>query len=124
MTRDYLPRELLQGVRNLTDFARVLVLDKWTCNSDGRQAIFCKAPRGQRYSATFIGQGYCFNAGEWTFPGSPLRGAYANNCVYGRVMGWEAFEPAPSRPNRWMRTQLGGTLPIFPKSGTNATMTA
>jgi hypothetical protein len=28
MTLDYLPRELLQGVRNLTDFARVLVLDK------------------------------------------------------------------------------------------------
>jgi hypothetical protein len=44
MTLDYLPRELLQGVRNLSDFARVLVLDKWTCNSDGRQAIFSKAP--------------------------------------------------------------------------------
>ena len=40
MTFDYLPRELLEGVRNLSDFARVLVLDKWTCNSDGRQAIF------------------------------------------------------------------------------------
>src|SRR5579864_8794271 len=37
MTLDYLPRELLQGVRNLRDFARVLVLDKWTRNSDGRQ---------------------------------------------------------------------------------------
>ena len=43
MTFDYLPRELLQGVRNLSDFARVLVLDKWTCNSDGRQAIFCES---------------------------------------------------------------------------------
>ncbi|MGB0013180.1 MAG: HipA family kinase, partial [Candidatus Sulfotelmatobacter sp.] len=97
MTFDYLPRELLQGVRNLTDFARVLVLDKWTCNSDGRQAIFWKARTSQRYTATFIDQGYCFNAGEWTFPDSPLRGAYANNCVYEGVMGWEAFEPALSR---------------------------
>jgi len=97
MTLDYLPRELLQGVRNLSDFARVLVLDKWTCNSDGRQAIFWKARRRQRYSATFIDQGYCFNAGEWTFPDSPLRGAYANNCVYEGVAGWEAFEPALSR---------------------------
>ncbi len=97
MTLDYLPRELLQGVRNLSDFARVLVLDKWTCNSDGRQAIFSKARRRQRYTATFIDQGYCFNAGEWTFPDSPLRGAYANNCVYEAVMGWEAFEPALSR---------------------------
>jgi len=98
MTFDYLPRELLHGVVNVSDFARVLVLDKWTCNSDGRQAIFCrKTPRSQRYAATFIDQGYCFNAGEWTFPDSPLRGAYANNCVYEGVMGWEAFEPALSR---------------------------
>jgi hypothetical protein len=98
LTFDYLPRELLGGVRNLVDFARVLVLDKWTCNSDGRQAIFfLKTPMSQRYAATFIDQGYCFNAGEWTFPDSPLRGAYANNCVYEGVMGWEAFEPALSR---------------------------
>ncbi|MGA9305874.1 MAG: HipA family kinase [Candidatus Sulfotelmatobacter sp.] len=97
MTLDYLPRELLQVVRNLSDFARVLVLDKWTCNSDGRQAIFWKAQIRQRYSATFIDQGYCFNAGEWTFPDSPLRGAYANNCVYEGVVGWEAFDPTLSR---------------------------
>jgi hypothetical protein len=97
MTLDYLPRELPQGVRNLSDFARVLVLDKWTCNSDGRQAIFSKGRRRQRHSVTFIDQGYCFNAGEWTFPDFPLRGAYANNCVYAGVMGREAFEPALSR---------------------------
>jgi hypothetical protein len=98
LTFDYLPRELLATVRNLGDFARVLVLDKWTCNSDGRQAIFCrKTPRSQGYTATFIDQGYCFNAGEWTFPDSPLRGVYANNCVYEGVTGWEAFEPALTR---------------------------
>jgi hypothetical protein len=97
-TFDYLPRELLASVRNLADFACVLVLDKWTCNADGRQAIFSrKTPRSKRYDAMFIDQGYCFNAGEWTFPDSPLRGAYANNCVYGRVMGWESFEPTLSR---------------------------
>lgn len=97
MPLDYLPRELLQGVRNLGDFARVLVLDKWTCNSDGRQAIFSKTRRRQRFAASFIDQGYCFNAGEWTFPDNPLRGVYANNCVYEGVTGWEAFEPALSR---------------------------
>ena len=97
MTLDYLPRELLERVLNVEDFPRVLVLDKWACNSDGRQAIFSKARRRQRYAATFIDQGYCFNAGEWTFPDPPLRGAYANNCVYEGVTGWEAFEPALSR---------------------------
>ena len=74
------------------------MLDKWTCNSDGRQAIFSrKTLRSQRHHATFIDQGYCFNASEWSFPDCPLRGVYANNCVYEGVTGWEAFEPALTR---------------------------
>jgi hypothetical protein len=98
MSFDYLPGELLQRVVNIGDFARVLVLDKWTCNSDGRQAIFCrKTVRSHRHHATFIDQGYCFNASEWTFPDCPLRGVYANNCVYEGVTGWVAFEPALTR---------------------------
>ena len=98
MTFDYLPHELLQKVVNVGDFARVLVLDKWTCNSDGRQAVFCrKTLRSQRHHATFIDQGYCFNAGEWTFPDYPLRGVFANNCVYEGVTAWDAFEPALTR---------------------------
>ena len=98
LTFDSLPREPLERVLNIADFPRVLVLDKWTCNSDGRQAIFCrKSLRSHRHHATYIDQGYCFNAGDWTFPEYPLRGVYANNCVYEGVMGWEAFEPALSR---------------------------
>jgi hypothetical protein len=115
MTLDYLPRELLQDVRNLSDFARILVLDKWTCNSDGRQAIFSKARRRQRYTATFIDQGYCFNAGDWTFPDSPLRGAYANNCVYERVTGWEAFEPALSRAEEMDAHAIGRCAADIPE---------
>jgi hypothetical protein len=95
---DYLPQELLKRVRNISDFARVLVLDKWTCNTDGRQAIYGKrSPRSCRFDATFIDQGYCFNAGEWTFPDYPLRGVFATNCVYEGVTGWQSFEPALAR---------------------------
>jgi hypothetical protein len=98
MTFDYLPRELLERVLNIEDFSRVLVLDKWTCNSDGRQAVFFrKTQRSQRHTATFIDQGYCFNGGEWSFPDCPLRGVFANNRVYEGVAGWDAFEPALTR---------------------------
>ena len=98
MTLDYLPQELLARVSNGEDIARVLVLDKWACNADERQAVYVrKTPWSRRYSATFIDQGYCFNASEWTFPDYPLRGAFANNCVYQSVTGWEAFEPALTR---------------------------
>jgi hypothetical protein len=94
---DYLPDEFLRGVANLDDFARIIVLDKWTCNADGRQAVFTRKKHQRKFSATFIDQGYCFNAGEWSFPDSPMRGVYAKNCVYENVRGWDDFEPALTR---------------------------
>jgi len=98
LTQDYLPTSLMETVVNIQDFARVVVLDKWTCNCDGRQSVFSrKTNRSRRYCATFIDQGYCFNAGEWSFPDCPLRGVYSNNNVYKDARGWEAFEPALSR---------------------------
>jgi hypothetical protein len=44
---DFLPEEQLLRVRNLTDFLGVLVFDKWTCNTNGRQAIFFREPAGE-----------------------------------------------------------------------------
>ncbi len=93
-TVDYLPEQQLLEVKNLSEFPGMLVLDKWTCNANGRQAVFYKRPRQRRYEATFIDQGYCFGAGEWEgMKDVPLRGVYARNCVYAGVMGWASFEP-------------------------------
>ena len=94
---DYLPEEQLAEVRNLTEFAGMLVVDKWTCNSNGRQAVFHRKPREKRYAANFVDQGYCFHAGEWSFPDAPLRGVYGRNRVYADVTGWASFEPWLSR---------------------------
>jgi HipA-like kinase len=90
---DYLPQEMMRRVRNLRDFAGVLVLDKWTCNADGRQAVCWKLARQHKFTATFIDQGYCFNAGEWNFPDAPLRGVFGSNVVYECVTSWDSFEP-------------------------------
>lgn len=49
---DFLPDEQLSGVRNLSDFLGVLVLDKWTCNTNGRQAIFFREPLGADAAAS------------------------------------------------------------------------
>lgn len=94
---DYLPEEQLLEVPNLKEFAGALALDKWTCNANGRQAIFHRKGRERRYRATFIDQGFCFNAGEWRFVDAPLRGVYARNAVYREVTGWESFDPWLSR---------------------------
>src|SRR5579859_6331917 len=37
MAFDYLPSHMLANVINSQDFARILVLDKWASNADGRQ---------------------------------------------------------------------------------------
>jgi len=94
---DYLPHSMLHRISNLDDFPRVLAFDKWTNNNDGRQAVFVKQPKSRLYSAFFIDQGYCFNADQWNFQDSPLRGTYGHNAVYASVKGWDSFEPALSR---------------------------
>ena len=63
-------------VRNLAEFAGILAFDKWTCNADGRQVAFWKRNREHKFTASFIDQGHCFNAGEWNFPDTPLRGVF------------------------------------------------
>ena len=103
---DFLPDEQLGGVRNLGDFLGVLVFDKWTCNTNGRQAIFFREPADDfrvrpdadvyitaPYTAMMIDFGFCFNAGEWDFPDAPLRGLYLRQRVYTSVSSFESFEP-------------------------------
>jgi len=94
---DYLPESMFAKVKNLSAFAGMLVVDKWLGNANGRQAVFWKKTNERKYTATFIDQGYCFNAGEWNFPDSALRGVYSRNFVYQGVRGWESFEPWLSR---------------------------
>jgi len=149
---DFLPDEKLREVDNLHDFAGMLVFDKWTCNTNGRQTVFFQTQRrtmgeapfgaaggmggrggiggkggdaggdlganvagvatqgsagmasmeaaedgaesgGKSYQTVMIDQGFCFNAGEWSFPDAPLRGLYARNRVYEGVLGMESFAP-------------------------------
>lgn len=99
---DFLPEEQLRTVVNLSDFCGMLVFDKWTCNTNGRQAIFFRTDVETRYQAKMIDQGFCFNAVEWNFPDGPLRGLYARHRVYESVRGLESFEPWLTRVETMM----------------------
>lgn len=94
---DHLPVEILVRTRNLAEFAGILAFDKWTGNTDNRQAAFWKLKPERRYNAAFIDQGNCFNAGSWTFPDDPTKGVYRCNEVYEGIRGWSSFEPWLSR---------------------------
>jgi hypothetical protein len=83
--------DLLSNIENHRDFMGMLVFDKWTCNTDGRQAVFVK--RRNRFRAFMIDNGFCFNAGDWDFPDSPIRGLFANREVYGETNSISQFEP-------------------------------
>jgi hypothetical protein len=104
---DFLPDEQLRDVENLHDFAGMLVFDKWTCNTNGRQTVFFSdrnkaAQQAASYKTKMIDQGFCFNAGEWNFPDAPLRGLYARNRVYRSVTGMESFAPWLERIEKQM----------------------
>ncbi len=97
---DFLPDRLLRRVANLAPiFLGAFVLDKWTCNCDGRQVIFQRDAdsEGSSYSAFLIDHGFCFNDGEWNFPDSPIRSLYPRRLVYESVRGLRSFEPYLSR---------------------------
>ena len=113
---DYLPEPQLEEVKNLSEFAGMLVVDKWSGNCNGRQAVFERRPRERKYRATFIDQGFCFNAGEWSFPDAPLRGVYPRNSVYRSVTGWESFEPWLSRAESFTAEALGAIAEEVPPS--------
>jgi hypothetical protein len=97
---DFLPDEQLGEVENLDAFAGMFAFDKWTCNTNGRQAIFFREPAHTSYQAWMVDQGFCFNAQNWDFPDAPLRGLYARVRVYDAVRGMESFEPWTVRMKR------------------------
>jgi hypothetical protein len=111
---DYLPESMIARVRNLSHFAGMLALDKWTCNADGRQAAFWKRSRERKFTASFIDQGYCFNAGEWSFPDAPLRGVFGRNDVYTGVTGWDSFEPWLGRIEGFSESSLWPLIDQIP----------
>jgi hypothetical protein len=112
---DYFPEAMMRNIRNLQDFAGILAFDKWTCNADGRQAAFWKQRRERKFTASFIDQGYCFNAGEWSFPDAPLRGVFGRNDVYACVTSWEDFEPWLGRIEAFPASSLWRLLDEIPR---------
>ena len=109
---EFLPDEQLRELTNIAEFCGMLVFDKWTCNTNGRQAIFYRDADGAghslghgagtatRYCARMIRNGFCFNAAEWNFPDAPLRGLYARHRVYEGVRGMDSFAAWIARVER------------------------
>ena len=113
---DYMPESFLnpEHIRNFEIFPGALAFDKWTCNGDGRQMLYWRRGRERKYTAALVDQGYCFNANEWNFPDSPLRGVFSLNLVYEQVQDWRSFEPWLSRIENFDAAELASFAEAVP----------
>jgi hypothetical protein len=90
--QSFLPDCPPQTIVNNAEFVRMLVFDKWTCNSDCRQVMFTRASGAQDYTVMMIDNGFCFNGVEWTFPNLPKGGLSPRASAYETVRGIDSFE--------------------------------
>jgi hypothetical protein len=102
---DALPDSLLARIANPRDFLGALVFDKWTTNTDSRQAIFFRArvkdwggaqqPASSRQAlmALMLDHGFIFSGPDWTLEDSPHLGLYHSRRVYEPVTGLDSFQP-------------------------------
>ena len=121
---DFLPDTLLSQIANPRDFLGVLVFDKWTANSDGRQAIFFRArlrdwdmnanPRRKVFVALMVDHGFIFNGHHWDFPESAAQGLYPRQGVYEAVRSLCDFEPWLERVQGFPEEMLNETRKTIP----------
>jgi len=102
---DFLPDKLLGKIENRIDFLGTLIFDKWTGNTDSRQAVFFRAraktwtplrgeaPARVGFFAQMIDHGYSFNGPHWRFHDSPIQGLYFRTSVYDEVRSLDSFQP-------------------------------
>lgn len=125
---DNLPDALMKKVVNPLDFLGVLAFDKWTGNSDSRQAIFFRArladwrpmadanPLQVGFVAQMMDHGYLFDGPNWEFRDAPLFGLFFRQVVYERVRGLADFEPWVERIRAFPEQLMDRILREVPES--------
>lgn len=95
--------ELLE---NPADFLGMIVFDKWTGNTDGRQVSFVPNDSRTLSRVTMIDQGYCFAGQDWAFRDGALQGISYFRNMYRQVAGLEDFEPWLNRLEREINFEM------------------
>ena len=88
MILDFLPSKMFPKIVNLTEFASMLVFDKWVAQTDSRQAIFVRdrsVVRDFRFRAYFIDHGMILGGAEWELRDAPVDGIYFRREVYSYI---------------------------------------
>ena len=97
-------------MENITDVAGILVFDKWTGNTDGRQTIAVQSANPGYFKAIMIDQGFCFNGENWDFKDFPRHSTNLYNAVWKWIPSFSMFEIWFDRLNHVIDAALLETL--------------
>jgi hypothetical protein len=95
----------------------VILLDKWTCNADGGQAVFARKSTAESSPPRSSTAGIASMRANRLSRTRHCWGVYAKNCLYKNVRGWDDFEPALTRAEEmgsngiWEITRVIEVLP-------------
>jgi hypothetical protein len=83
------------SVENLSELSGILIFDKWTANSDGRQISCLELPTEhcKAFRMFMYDNGFCFGAGDWEFKQWPRQGLYDEKAVYSKIKINQDIQP-------------------------------
>ncbi len=87
---EYLPESMMHRLANPEAFLGFLLLDRWTCNADCRQAVFL--PERHHFRAVGIDFGECFGSSSWKLKDCPSRGLTAYSALYFGAESLRSFD--------------------------------
>jgi hypothetical protein len=114
---DFVPDSALRNVANVSEFAGMLVFDKWVGNDDFRQCIFTRTAAGEgrpRFQAQWIDNGAAFGGSEWQIAESPRKGLYLSSAAYESVRTWSDFEPWLEAVRQFPVELVGQAIELLP----------
>ncbi|MGH9732966.1 MAG: HipA family kinase [Candidatus Acidiferrales bacterium] len=98
---EFVPSNLISKVDNISDFAGMLVFDKWAANADDRQVALVRRAVGGSYRVLMIDQGFCFGGPRWDFGVGAKYGVYVlTPSVYSNIERLSDFDPWLERLDR------------------------
>jgi hypothetical protein len=113
---DFIPDPFLSAVKNLAEFLGVLAFDKWTGNTDSRQAVFFRTAPITPMVAQMIDNGHVFHGPDWRLDVSPVQGLYFHRSVYREVRTLGDFEPWLTRIIEFPESVLVQVIKDLPRA--------
>ena len=121
-TSDYLEEDELIEVKNLSEFAGMLALDKWTCNANGRQATFSRKVRENATSRPSLIRVTVSTRASGSLPTRRCAGFTHATASIARCGDGKVLSPGWGGSKRCRLKRYGRSPKVSPRSGMEGTL--